>query len=112
MAVLPYGNEVALNGATPVTLVAAPTGTNKRGIDKDAAGIHNLDSVSHTFTFQKNKAATITVIWKVTGVAAGGAAIMPKKVVLDATDESLEVVMEGAHTTTAPRADVAYLEWT
>jgi hypothetical protein len=107
---LPVGNEGPLNGATAVTALAAPAAAKQRVIPNNGAGVFNVDTVAHDFTFQKNKAGTLTPLYTLLAVAAGQQAILPKRVVLDATDESLEVFMEGAHTTTAPRFDVAAME--
>jgi hypothetical protein len=108
----PIGNEVDLNGATAVTVIAAPGAGAQRIVFKDGASVFNLDSVPHDITWQKNKGGTITVLQKTLAVAAGLANTLAKVVVLDATNESLEAKIEGAHTTIAPRADAAAMETT
>jgi hypothetical protein len=108
---VPIGNEGNLNGATAVTALAAPGTANvQRTVPANGAGAYNADTVAHDFIWQKNKNSTITVLFKAATVAAGAHTLLGKKVVLDATDESLEVKLEGAHTTTAPTFDVAALE--
>lgn len=110
MADLPLGSEGVLNGGTPVTALAAPASSKQRQVPANGASVYNADSVSHTITWQKKKASTTYVIYIATGVVAGALSILGKKVVLDATDETLEVVMEGAHTTLAPTFDIAAME--
>jgi hypothetical protein len=107
---LPLGSEGVLDGATPVTALSAPATDKQRVVPANGASVYNADSVSHDVTWQKNKASTVTVLFIATGVAAGALSILGKKVVLDATDETLELVMEGAHTTLAPTFDVAAME--
>src|SRR3990167_8568429 len=101
---LPIGNEGSLNGATAVTVLDAPSAVGyQRVLPNNGLSIYNADTVAHDFTFQKNKASTLYVFWKETAVPAGTHVVLPKRVVLDADDESLEVFMEGAHTTTAQK---------
>jgi hypothetical protein len=107
MADLPVGNEGNLNGATAVTILAAPAASKQRIVPANGVSFYNADSVSHDFTVQKNKNSTITIVWKQASVASGAVVLMAKKVTLDATDESLEAKIEGAHTTTAPTFDVS-----
>lgn len=110
MADLPVGNEGAFNGATAVTLLSAPAASKQRVVPASGISAYNADTVAHDFTFQKNKGGTITIFWKELAVPAGTHVVLPKKVVLDATNESVEAKIEGAHTTTAPTYDVAAME--
>ncbi len=112
MADLPVSNEGSLTGATAVTILAAPAAATQRVINKGDASVYQKDSVQHDITFQKNKGGTITEIAKIGGVQPGGFAALPKKVVLDATNESLEAKTDGAATTVEPTFDVAALETT
>jgi hypothetical protein len=107
---LPLGGEGNLNGATAVTALAAPAAAKQRVIPANGAGVFNADTVGHTVTWQKNKNGTITVLYVTGVIGAGSHTLLPKAVTLDATDETLEVKIEGAHTTTAPTFDVAALE--
>lgn len=113
MADLPVGNEGPINSTTAVTALAAPGASTQRVIPRKGVSVNNLDTVVHNIVMQKNKAATITVIQRFGSVAAlGGTAILDKVVVLDATDESFEIVMEEALTTTQPDFDVSAMETT
>ena len=107
---LPVGNEGSLNGVTAVTAVAAPAAGKQRVVMANGVAIHNLDTVAHTFTFQKNKNSTLYVLQVDATVAAGAVATLAKPVVLDATDESLEVVDDAGATTTEPTFDAAFME--
>jgi len=107
---LPVGVEGNYNGATAVTALAAPATAKQRVVPANGISSYNADTVAHDFTFQKNKGGTITIFWKVPAVAAGAHVVVAKKVVLDDTNESIEVKIEGAHTTTAPTFDVAAME--
>ena len=107
MADLPIGNEGNLTGATAVTVVAAPASGKQRILPANGLSFYNADSVVHDFIVQKNKNSTITIVWKQAAVAAAAVVLVAKKVTLDATDESLEAKIEGAHTTTAPTFDVS-----
>lgn len=110
MADLPVGNEGALNGTTAVTILAAPGAGFQRVTPANGVAVHNRDTVAHTITFQKNKNATAYVLDVAVSLAAGAVAMLGKKVVLDATDESLEAVSDATATTTEPSFDVAALE--
>jgi len=112
MAVTVIANEGSLTGTAPVTLLAAPAGATVRATPKDSVGVYNKDTVAHDFTFQKNKGGTITEVAKIAAVAPGGLAVMPKKVALDATNESLEAKSDATATTTEPTFDVIALEIT
>lgn len=112
MADLPVGNEVVLTGATAVTLLAAPGASTQRVVPKSGASVYNRDTDPRDITFQVNKGGTKSILWKAAGVVAGGTAVLPKVVVLDATNESLEVLTDGAAATTEPVATVAAMETT
>lgn len=112
MADLPVGNEIPLTGSTPVALLAAPAASTQRVVPKNGASVYNRDTVAHDITFQVNKGGTRSILWKATGVAVGGTAVLPKVVVLDATNESLEVLSDAGATTTEPVATVAAMETT
>jgi len=107
---LPIGNEGNYNGATVVTALSAPAASKQRVVPANGISSYNADSVAHDFTYQKNKGGTITIFWKDLAVAAGTHSVVAKKVVIDDTNESIEVKIEGAHTTTAPTFDLAAME--
>jgi hypothetical protein len=112
MAIAVKGDELTLTGTAPITLIAAPGASVQRAVPASAVSVYNADSVNHDITFQKKKGGTTRVLFKAAGVVPGGSAILPKKVVLDATDESLEAKDEATATTLEPVADVMFLEIT
>lgn len=112
MADVPIGNEGSLTGATAVTILAAPAAATQRVVPSDGASVYNADSANRDFTFQKNKGGTITILHKVVGVVPGGRSGLPKKVVLDATNESLEARSDAVAATVEPHFDVAAMETT
>ena len=110
MADLPIGNEGELDGTTPVTVLAAPAANVQRVVPANGLSVYNADTVAHDVIFQKRVDATVIVFWKEAAVAAGTHVVLPKKVVLDDTIESLEVVTDAAATTTEPTFDLAAME--
>jgi hypothetical protein len=105
---LPTGDRiVSLNGTTHVTLIAAPGASSQRLVL--LARAENLDSVSQTVAFVRNKNGTRTDLLRRL-VQPGGALELPTPFDLVATDESLEGVMEAAHSTTAPRVTLSVAE--
>lgn len=110
MAVTMVGNEGSLTGTTAVPLIAAPGASTQRSIPKGGASIYNKDTVSHDFTFQKNKGGTITEVQKFSSVAAGETAVLAAIVCLDATNESLEAKSNAAATTTEPTFNAMAVE--
>ena len=110
MADLPIGSETALPAGT-TTVLAAPAAATQRVVPRGGWSVYNTDTAKRDITFQKNKGGTITQIQKVTGVASGGNVILEKVVILDATNETLENVVD-AITTNSLKADVAAMETT
>lgn len=128
MADLPVGNEGELNGTTAVEIVRPPTGGRQMIVPTRAASVRNADNVSHVITFQKIKGAIppgftgfgkfvlpdSSVVWRIAlqveTVPAGVTVRLRGKVVLDATDETIEAVSDAAATTTEPTFDTAALE--
>jgi hypothetical protein len=108
---LPIGNEGNFNSTTEVTVVAAPASTKQRAIPTSGLSVYNADTVAADIIVQKNKNGTRTIVYKKTALASGASDVMLVKVVLDATDESLEVKLGGAITTTQPTYNVAYVEY-
>ncbi len=109
MAIEIAGNEVATNGTTPVEVIPAPAASTVHAAPASSVGLHNADDVVHTVVWRKLKGATATIIQSDAAVAVGGRSVLTKKVALDATDESLQVVLGEAHNAVASRADALYL---
>jgi hypothetical protein len=107
---MPIGNEGALAGTSPVTVLAAPAEWKQRVVPASGLSVCNCDTVAHDLIFQKRKGASVYIFWKELAIPAGTHVVLPKKVVLDATDESLEVVSNATATTTEPRWDLAAME--
>lgn len=107
---LPVGNEGSLNGTTAVAVVPAPASGKQRIVLAKGIRVYNADTVAHTFTWQKNKSSTLYLLQVDATVAAGSFAELDKRVVLDDTDESLEVFTDATATTTEPTFDAAFME--
>lgn len=99
------GNEGLLNGTTPVTLTPAPASGARHNVF--AASIHNADSAPATVTLRKNKGGVLRRVGKET-LQPGETWEYTKALILDATDESFEAVLDAAHTSVAPEFDTAY----
>lgn len=108
------GAEPIFNGSTEVEIVAAPGSGKTRELL--SVFVNNLDTVAHTFSLRKKKTAGSvtrnypTLTLDATGTQAAKGYLFVGSIVLDDTDENVVVFMEGAHTTTAPVADVAAFE--
>jgi len=108
MADTPAGNEVDLTGTTAVTLVSAPT-SGQRFIPSGGISFYNADTVSRTLTIQKKIDTTVYVVEKLTlTTLTTGKSTVP--IVLDDTDEIVEVVSDATATTTEPQATAAFME--
>jgi hypothetical protein len=105
------GNEGALNGATPVVVVAAPGASTQRVVR--TISVHNRDSAAVTITLNKIKAASTYRINKIINLGVDGTwspvndAVMAT---LDATDETIEMVMSGAPATANPDFHITALD--
>lgn len=101
------GNEGDLNGTTPVSLVTAPAGGERRVIR--SAKICNKDTAAVTVDVYKDKNGTAYRIIQLT-MAVGDTLILDEGdiEVLDATDETLKAVMSGAAATTNPTFTSSY----
>ena len=104
--------EGNLNGTTAVTVVSAPASVTVRITAAGSVSVCNVDTVDHVITFQKDKGGTKTVLYSVNALANGGVAVLPMKVGLDATDESIEAKSDAAATTTEPRYNSVALDTT
>ena len=103
------GAPVNFNGATWVTVVAAPA----TGKQREVLGLQvkNLDTADHTFSLRKNRNGTFHQLWPDRVIATGlTAQVLDAPIVLDADTDSLEMKIEGAHSVTAPAVDRAFFE--
>ena len=107
---LPVGNEGSLNGATAVVVLDAPAASKQRSVPASGLSIYQADTVPHDYTFQKHKGANTYIFLKVLAQAPGSSYVLAKKVVLDAADETLEVLTDVVATTTEPTWDIAAME--
>lgn len=103
---VPFQNHGDLTGDAAKVIIAAPS-FGQVVVPADGISFYNADSVAHDFILQKNKATVVTVIWKELAVPAGTHVVIPKKIVLDADDLSLEALTDADATTTEPTFDVA-----
>jgi len=108
MAAAFVGNEVALTGTTWVTVVAAPGAGKQRELL--SCWVDNLDTVDHTFHLRKNKAGVFFNYPDVFVSTLQRGQLSSGGIVLDATDESIEVSDDATATTTAPKADAGIFE--
>jgi phosphatidylethanolamine-binding protein (PEBP) family uncharacterized protein len=104
MAFVPVGNEGALNGTTPVTIMAAPAAATQRIVRNIL--INNRDTAVVTVILRKLKGAS-TFVLKTIDLDAEDAWEFDHVIVLDATDESITAVMTGAPATNQPHFDTA-----
>lgn len=104
MSFTEIGQEGALNGTTPVTIVSVPSSGQRKLVNK--INIHNRDTASVTVTVSKNKNATLRRLIRVT-LEPDDTLIYDSIIVLDATDESVEAVLSGAPSTSNPDYDTS-----
>jgi hypothetical protein len=108
---VPIGNEGALTGTTPVTALSAPAASTQRVTAQYGINVMNRDTATRVITIQKNRGGTIFALASQSLLTMTSYSF-PGRVVLDATNESLEIVSDGAAATTEPSFDVAALEVT
>lgn len=102
------GSEGTSNGTTDVTVVAAP-GASEQRIVRTVA-VHNTDTVAATVTIKKAKGGSEYIIAKDT-LAVGETLFFGgtgESIILDATDETVEIVLAGAVTTNQLDYTAAY----
>lgn len=109
MADSPIAAEGALNGVTPVTVLAAPAINRQRIIPANGLAVYNADTAPVTIIFQKDKGGVKSVFWQVTA-ASGAHVVLAKKIILDAANESVEIKLAAGVATNQPTYDVAALE--
>jgi hypothetical protein len=108
MALTEVGNEGALTGTTPVTVLAAPASGHRRQLLK--VGVYNGDGSTVNLTIQKDKAGTNRVLKKV-AITTLQQFSFTDLVILDATDESIELFIDESPST-QPTFDVAAVDVT
>jgi hypothetical protein len=111
MASTPIANEGLTNSTTPVTVLAAPAASTQRVVPRNGVNVVNRDTVNVTLTLSKNKGGTLYSLAVVT-LATLEMYTYPGVIVLDATNESVELVLGGAVTTSQPSFDAAAMETT
>lgn len=105
----PDGAVVPLNGATPVTVVAAPAAGVIRTVI--SVRLHNADTAVVTVTLNRD-GGTPRSIAKTTALAADAdwQPVNKDAVVIIDDTTSLKMVMSGAPATTNPNVDVAWID--
>lgn len=98
MAFTPDGNNGALNGTTPVTLIAAPSAGVARMMK--IIRVTNRDTIAHTFTLRFVSGANTRRLWYGT-LAVGDSVKCDDPLVLDST-ESITALLGEAIATTNP----------
>ncbi len=105
MGFTPTGNEDITTGTTEVTAVPAPA-SGQRHICTEIT-IYNADDQQRTFTIQVAKGATNRIKYK-QAVAVGKTLEYFGRIVLDATDETVEVFADATANATESDIVVAY----
>lgn len=109
MAFTEVGNEVTTTGTTPVTVVPTPAASHRHILNN--VHIDNVDTITRTASVFKDKGGTPRRLG-FSSIVSGASYTFTKVTVLDATNESIYVVMGEADTTSAPTVDVAYADVT
>lgn len=109
MAFTEVGNEVTTTGTTPVTVVPTPAASHRHILNN--VHIDNVDTITRTASVFKDKGGTPRRLG-FASIVSGASYTFTKVTVLDATNESIYVVMGEADTTSAPTVDVAYADVT
>jgi hypothetical protein len=109
MSFTEVGGEFTTNGTTPVTVVPTPSSGHRHLLNN--VHIDNTDTITRTASIFKDKGGTPRRIGFAT-IITGAQYTFTKVTVLDATNESIYVVMGEADTTAAPTVDVAYADVT
>jgi hypothetical protein len=106
----PLARRGSLTGDAAKTVLEAPATGVQFVVPANGLSVYNADTVAHDFTFQVNPGGTPVIFWKEAGVAAGTHVVLPKKIVLDADTDSLEVLVDADASTTEPTFDLAAVE--
>jgi len=92
-------NKGTSNSTTDVTVVAAPGASTSRLIPKGGITVYNNDTVAATVTLQFHVTTPTDTILEQAIISPGKTYINSMPIVLDATDESLEIYLSAAVTT-------------
>lgn len=113
MAITLGSTRTQLNGATPVTVVAAPAASTVRVVL--AIRLNNTDTAAITPSLSKDISATAVQVAKEPGLAVDDTWIpvsRDKPMFLSATTESLKMVLSGAAATVNPYCVAEWLDRT
>jgi len=105
-----YMNQFSTsNGTTDVTILSAPAASTSRTIPAGGICIANLDTATINVTLQIKDNATDRVLYNDIEIQADDSWTNAKSVhVLDATNQTLEIYLAGAVTTTEADISVMY----
>lgn len=109
MAFTEVGGEFTTSGTTPVTVIASPASGHRSVLNN--VHIDNVDTITRTASVFKDKGGTARRLG-FASIASGSSYTFTKVTVLDATNESIYVVMGEIDITSAPTVDVAYADIT
>lgn len=93
-------NDGAMNGTTPVTLVAAPAASTRRIVKWFQ--ISNRDTAAVTLTVRFLNGASTRVLVSAMTLAVGDTLVWNDGLVLDTTAKSITALLSGAAATTNP----------
>ena len=99
MAFIEGSSDGAMNGATPVTIVASPAAATRRLVKN--INICNRDTAAVTLTINLVDGASTRKLLVIT-LAVGDQLIYDDVLILDATNKSITAVLSGAAATTNP----------
>jgi len=103
----PGGNEIVTNGTTAVIAVASPGSGVQRLVS--SVKVTNTDTTAVDAIIRVLKSATTYQVAR-SATLAVGATLEAKDIVLDATDESVQVILGAAHTTAASEVTAAFAD--
>lgn len=107
MAMTEGNSNFALNGATPVTLVASPAASTRRLIRNIT--VHNRDTAAVTLTVRYVDDATTRQLYKVT-LQPDSTWVCNTVIVLADTNDSVTALLSGAAATTNPDGIAAWAD--
>lgn len=107
MAFTEVGNEVDTNETTNVIIVPAPAASHRHVVS--SVHIDNTDTVTRTASIFKDKGGTARRL-AFASISANASFTFNRLTVLDATNETLYVVMGETTTTNDPTVDVSYAD--
>jgi len=92
-------NKGVTNGTTDVIVVASPLGSKSRLIPKGGITIYNNDTVTATVTLQFSVTTPTDTVLEQAEILPNGTYINSMPIVLDGTDESVQIYLAGTVTT-------------